>query len=552
MARRKRATYRTNQPPAPLSRLTRRFLIWTGAALALLLLLGAGGYLFLMTWLQGEGFRSYLAGAMQKAGGAAEVSIPQNISIDGSRITLPECTLSKAPLFRELSLRQLHVEVDRPALLRRWLRLRQVSVEELQLTLGSTPTPAAPQPQESAPQAPQAQHSDPEQATTEESPAPDTPALPTAAPQATGRSFFKGVQLTSFESLYTTTTLLTGPDGSRRYSMSGYHLTATPKRENSAWALNLENGRIHTPHTWLRECGLKNAKILCGDDEVRLSEARVLLTPGDMRLSGVFTPSSGDWNAQVDIHQANVARILNADWRKRLTGRLFGQLRFTGQHPGNWQEKGHLHLEKARLEGLPFLSDIKVGNTRPYRSLTLEKATCTLSYPCTDEQDGITNAWLWDNIDVRSTGGELLVRGRVLTGMDGALAGTLDIGLPAQVIADLGLSHTAAVAQLFSAPVRVQGYVWLRVNLSGTLAAPQEDLSVRLAAILPEVLPSLADQAVKSLGSALEAFLPGKSTPAEKAETSATDDPENTPKEAPAQPARQIQDAIKSGLDMIF
>lgn len=533
----------------------RRLLIWLGILLALLLVLCIGAYLFLMSWLRGDGFRSYLTTAMQQTSGAAEVSIPQNMVVDGSHMTLPECALKQAPLFHELRLRKLHLDVNRPALLQRWLRFRHLSAEELQLTL-STAAAEQPAARPAAPPAPAT--AEPAQAAAATGSSAPAAAPPVASPAALhtaisrpGSSFLKGVQLTSFESHYTTTTLLTGHQANRSFSLSGYHLTITPKRDTAqgTWLLNLENGRILTPFNWLRECGLKSAKILYSPESIRLSEARVLLTPGDLRFTGEYTPLTGRWKADADISQASVARLLNEDWRKRLTGRLNGQLHCTGQHPGAWQAKGQLRLDSGRLEGLPILSEIKLGGTRPYRTLTLEKASCTISYPYAEPQHGIADAWLWDNIDIRATDGNLLIRGRIITGMDGSLAGALDIGLPVRVLAELGLSQSPAVAQLFNAPVKVPGYVWLRVNLSGTVSAPQEDLSVRLATILPQALPGLAEQTVNSLGSVLSSFLPEKEQPAPaKPDSSA---PQPKPAAAP-QPLQPIQNAIQSGLDMIF
>lgn len=556
MARRNRASFKlSKQTPLTISQRTRRILIWLGALLGLLLLLILGAYMVFMSWLQGDSFRHWLERTIGRASGAAAVAIPENLVVDGQHMTLPQCDISGTPYFSTLKLRKLHVEVDRAALLQRWLKFRHLSAEELHLTLGGA-APAA-QPARPAAKAPRPAARTARATTApaaQQQPAAAAATLPADAP-STG--FLKGIQAPTFESHYTVTKLVTGQNPEQSFSLSGYHMIATPKRAagGTDWELNLENGRILTPYTWLRESGLKSAKILYRKDAVQLANARVLLTPGELRARGNYDPATGNWQATVDIDRADVARLLNDDWKKRLTGRLQGDLQCSGTYPGSWKAKGNIRLEKGILEGLPILSDLRIGDSRPYRSLSLEKATCTLTYPYTDPQLGIANAWLWDAIDVRAADGALLLRGRVITGSDGALSGALDVGLPSKMLAELGLSKTPHLRELFNAPVNIPGYVWVHVNLSGTVTAPQEDLSARLAIILPQALPGMADHAVQSLGSAISSFLPDMGKPAAAPATTGEDAPAETP-QSPRQPtpppAKQLQDALQSGLDMLF
>lgn len=539
MARRKRGSFHIRQAPLSLGQRTRRILIWAGAALGVLLLLLLAGYVYLLSWLQGAGAREYLAGKLQKATSAASVSIPENIDVDGNHITLPACTVSGgAHGLQELSIRKLHLEVNRLALLRRILQLNHFSVEEMQLLFqlpGKRSAPAA----ATAPAAPAA--------AAEAAPAPTAQA---SASVSSGSLFVRDMRVRSFESHYTDTTLTAGD---KQFSLKGYQLTALPRPElgEGAWAIAIENGRIRTPFHWLQESGVKSATLLYRSKEVQLSDCRIELAPGQLTAKALYQPGSKLWKARVDVQQANVARLLNEDWSKRLLGELHGYIDMSGDAGrAEWEADGELYLKHGVLEGLPFLSDLRLRDTTPYRSIRLEKASCRLTYPYSEPEHGLSNAWLWDRIDVRSEDGNLLLRGRIITGAQGQLSGALSVGVPAKLLAELGLSKTPLVQKLFNAPVEVPGYVWVRINLSGTVKEPHEDLSVRLATVLPEALPALADQAVGSLGSVINTLLPGrqersKQTPPKK-------DPAPAKDKKPARPAEKVRDLINTGLDILF
>lgn len=533
MARRKRGTFLNKQAPLTLKQRTKRILIWVGAALGVLLLAGIAGYMYLLSWLQGEGFRTYLAGQIQSKTGAAEVSIPENLSVEGRHMTLPACTLREARIIKEFSIHKLHLEVDRLALLRRMLHLNHFSVEEMQLTV-QLPDGKA------------------KGGVVSPTPAKEPQAATAAVSIASGEGVMKDFRARSFESHYTDTTI---NYKDKTFSLNGYQLVALPRPEfgKNAWAIGLENGRIRTPFSWLKESGVKSATLLYRGEGVELSDCKIELAPGNLSAKGVYLQGAGLWKARVDINQANVSRLLNEDWKKRLIGELFGYLDMSGEaSKGTWEARGKLRLEKGVLEGLPFLSDLRLHGTMPYRSLQLEKATCQLTYPYSEPEHGLHNAWLWDKIDVRAKDGSLLLRGRVITGADGTLAGMLSVGVPSKLIAELGLSKTPIVNKLFNAPVEAPGYVWLRINLSGTVSEPHEDISVRLATVLPEALPALADKAMDSLHTVIGAFIPKQQQEAEEDVTE-----EQQEEEAPAKPARQkagdkVRGLINSGLDMIF
>ena len=514
MARRKRAQFLTKQAPLSSHRFLRRVCIIAAAVAILLALGGVAAYVFFISWLQGEGFRTRLESSLTEAMHAQHVAVPENMTVEGRHMTLPQLNMQGARAFDNLSVRKLHIEVDRRALWDRILKLHHFSAEEAQLTVSLPPKIALDE-----------------------------------NPHISKSSFFKGFQAKSFESHYTDTHFLFGE---RKISLRGYLLTLKPlaKAGKGSWSITAENGRLSTPYSWLQECGVKKATLLYQPDALTLENCTVLLTPGEMRVTGIFYPESGQWRANLDIASANVARILRSDWKKRLTGSLQGGFDLEGCGP-DWEAHGEIRLENGVLEGLPFLSDMQIGDTRPYRRLRLQKASCRITYPYSDSERGIQHAWLWDRIDIRSEGADLLVRGHIIIGDDGSLSGTLRVGIPAKTIADMGLANSKLTELIFNAPAEAPGYLWLHVNLSGTTDSPQEDLSVRLDTVLPLCVPELAEKAINSLEGVLKAFIPATQAPKEQ-DTPAKNETESSQKKPQSQSVEQIKSIINSGLNQFL
>lgn len=532
MARRKRGDFLTKQPGSLSTHGARRIFIGLAVAVGCVLVALVVAYISLLSWLQGDGFRSKISTYMQKTVHAQEVSIPENLLVDGNMLTLPQFTLRKAKYFDELSVSKLHVGLNRGALLRRILRMDQFSAEELKLVL---------RPREE--QAPESKGKSTNVATPQKHTQKAT-SVPTAG-------FFKEIQARSFEAHYADTSLILS---NREYGLNGYRLVASPYPEGGkdAWTLAIENGRVVTPFSWLSESGVKSATVRLTGDEIRLTSCRILLSPGDIRAKADYKMSTGLWTAKVDVQRANVERLLKADWRKKLIGALVSHIDFSGRVGEGWKADGELRMEDGMVEGLPILSELKVDGMTPYRKLKIEKASCRLSFPYSDAQHNIHQAWLWDHIDVRAQGGTLVVRGHVITGQDGSLSGTLRIGVPQKLLVQLGLADTPLASQLFNAPIESPGYLWLHMNLSGTLADPHEDLSVRLATVLPQCITTISDKAVRSLRGVLSNFVPADLMPGAPQEQQDKQDAQKSSSPATPKPVDKAKDAIQRGLDLFL
>ena len=542
MARRRRGNFLAKQSNTRGTSRARRIALGFAIAFGFIVLMVGVSYLCLLGWLQGDDFRERIGNFMQKLTHAEQVAIPENLQIDGGKLTLPQFTLRKTKFFEELSIGKLHVGLDRLALLKRILRMNQFSAEELRLIIRTD----------------HREHNEPGAPNIDKKPTPSAPGQTgtrkaNSSPAYGSHPFFKNVQAHSFEAHYTDTSII---HENREYGLTGYRLVATPypKGGKDAWTLNIENGRVVSPFSWLRESGVKTATVRWVGDEVRLTSCRILLSPGNISAKAHYKLSTGQWKARIDVQRAGVERILKPDWRKKLTGVLVGHIDFAGQAQQEWGANGELRMEDGIIEGLPLLSELKLHGTTPYRTLQIEKASCKLSFPYTDAQHNIHNAWLWDNIELRTRGGSLIVHGRVITGQDGSLSGTLRIGVPQQLLAELGLEQTPLTAQLFNAPIELPGYVWLHMNLSGTFDDPHEDLSVRLSTILQQSISSIPGAAVQSMQKVLHNFIPSTKVPTPATQQDDTKEPHHSTPAVPL-PEKSVEKAgelIQKGLNLFL
>ncbi len=530
MARRRKDSFMSGRRHggSVASSFLRKVLLWGLAALAVLVLAGFLGYAQLLSWLQSESFRDSLEGVLSNKAQATSAKIDGTLSLSANRVSLKGLSLQRPALPQGLEARNLHAEVVRSALLDRELHLTRLMVEEGALTLNLDHKKAAPAPTSTRKSGSTGKGKGKSSAKKEEGKASSSFAAGFAPTHVRldkldCKDFHASLRLSDKE-----------------YTLADCALSATPLARNKgkqAWDVRLSNGRLHTPLPIIGDCSLKTATLTLDDQHLTLSDTRLMLSPGELIVKAAREQSNGKWSAHIRANSVDIARLIGEDWKKRLTGSIIGRMQVEGNASGLQQAEGELSLQQAVLEGLPFLSNLPVGNSYPYRSLRLEKATAHLSYPHADTARNIHRAWLLDNIDLRAQGGWLLVRGHALVDDDGALAGTLLIGLPENIATLHAPVDSSLFRNLFNAEGE-SGFLWLRLNLSGTLSDPQEDLSVRLSTLISSALPEAAQ--------VLRGLLLPNATPAEGAPAATPATPEAT--EAPR---KLLEDAGKAAGELI-
>ncbi len=278
-----------------------------------------------------------------------------------------------------------------------------------------------------------------------------------------------------------------------------------------------------------------------------------MLSPGELVVNAMQDTATRDWSADLRVNKMDMARLLSQDWKKRVSGGLYGQLDMSGNAAGLQRAEGRLSLQQGELEALPILSKLPVGNSYPYRQLQLEHAEARLSYPHADAGRNIRRAWLLDDINIRGKNGMLLVNGHVLVDEDGTLGGTLHIGLPADIATLLAPEGTPLFGRLFHREGEVTNYFWLRLNLSGTLDDPQEDLSARLTTLVGDITQratGLLGGLLSTAGAAAEKAEPG---------TEEEEEEQKEPAKQPSSPGNIInkaggaaQDILNTGIRSLF
>lgn len=527
MARRKRKNLFGHK--GENGRAWKRLLLWLLAVLSGLLVLGVIAWYQALAYMQGEGFRRTLEERMAAQFRAQRVGLNSTLHIDGERVSEDGMSVEKAGALRSAKAGRLSMEVDRLALLSRRLNIRKISVEEAELLFEQkeAATPSGPK---SKPAKKGAKTS---------------AAAPAAAPAK--KSFFS-LQGWEMELMECKDTELTYRRRGEDYSLQGCTVTTTPLKKGG-WLHTAENGRLHTPFALLRGASVRTAAVQQDAGGLSLTDCRIMLYPGEMRVRAHQDAATQKWSANIALNKASMAPLLRGDWKKRVSGELYGKATLTGEQGAVTAGEGTISLQDGVLEALPFLSELPGEGGYPYRHIELDKAECRLSFPYAAPAHHIAEAWLFDNINIRSKSGLLRVHGHVIVGTDGALGGTLTIGLPTNIVSAL---PTATLVQgLFNAAGE-EGYLWLNINLSGTLDEPEEDLSVRCAALMQGSLPNAAGQAAATAEQMFRALLtPPKPTPKAEGEQDAPD-AVHTATDAVNAAADGVQQGINGALKLLF
>lgn len=450
--------------------LLRRIVILAAASVAIITIALVAGYYQLLSYLQGDSFRKTISDTLRSISGARQVEVAGNLNIQGNRVSNEGISLTGMRQVEQAKATGISAEVNRSALLGRKLHLYKLTMEEASISISMDENTVA-----------------------------GLPSLPASAKNTgkkkknsnrkkrTTNSSNDGIKLGKqdfeLELLECRDANLHLTRNNGKYQLLSASVTATPapKIAPEAWQLNIESARLHSPFSYLRDSSVKSATVICTPREIDLTDSSLMLTPGELRVKAHYDLKLDAWSADMQVHKGNIHRLLSDDWKKRFHGELYGRLLLTGKDSQVSTGTGSISVQNGTLEGLPFLSQLPVGNTYPYRSIELEKAECQLLFPF--NSDKLQNAWLFDKINLRAKDGSLIVHGHVLIGTDRRLSGTLTIGLPQKILGGALVAHEAIAAKLFTAHGEEPGYVWVNMNLSGTIDHPEEDLSVRIATL---------------------------------------------------------------------
>ncbi len=458
-----------------------------GGLVTLALALLAGGYCWLVGYISGDAFRTDAEnGLAESLGREGRVSIPQPFELEGASLGLPRLELAMADGSCRLNVGKARAEFELWPLANRCLSIPRMTVARLEL---------------------QTQ--------------PGFFTIPFSELFKTGTR----------RGAFTPENFLIGPiaiergdfifeNGEDTYSICGTRVELAPLAKDYAdWSASFRSGKWKSPYPLIRDVPLHSAVLSSRKGVLKLTDARFLCTPGEVRLQAFFSPDKRKWSVQSRVDNADVEQLLTEDWVKRLSGRLYGKALFQGDLDGLRKAEGDLTLHEGKLTALPVLDKLSIPGGGRFRDIPLNRASAAFSYPYSDRAMQIENAVLIDPLAAESNG-LFRMRGRIIVGEGGRLKGTLLVGIADEVFSSFPQSALSALDSLFNAKGEA-GFRWVNVNLSGTIDSPQEDFSVRALSLLGRgTLRSIEDTAGDLLKTVAPSLSPDGAAPKEEAKPS--------------------------------
>ncbi len=492
-----------------------KVLISLAITIVAITLLLTGAYYGVKSYIQNDAFRAKLEDTTKNLTQSDYTRISHPLKLDDEKIVLKSMELARKDFLQGLAILGTEITFKQSALYDKKLHVTNANLDELSilidLTKGSTPLPAI---------------------------------------QQAERSIFDGLIPTEYrvdQIRCENANLLLANDGTL-VNLSNFAMAASPKSPLSmnSWKIALRRGYIETSFELVKRCLVESANINITPEGYTLDDCRIMLSPGDIQVKAAYSNATKGWTAEIQSNKADVKHLLNESWKAKLSGELFCKALLRGNGNGITIANGRLYMQKGLVEALPLLNDVKMRNSYPYRNLVIHEASCKVTYPYTEESLNISDAWLFDDIDIQSKG-KIQVKGHVIVGKDRSLGGSLLIGLPQAVVSTLSSGEESTVSQIFNAGSD-ETYAWLRINLSGTIDDPKQDLSIRLEQMATTYALSQADSAANTI---LKLIGGASSNDEDDNDNDDEADKSDSSEEAPSL-FQQGSDAAKGLLESIF
>lgn len=266
---------------------------------------------------------------------------------------------------------------------------------------------------------------------------------------------------------------------------------ATWRQGETSLQAVVEGGFVETPIMLPAQLvpmtlNLTRASVRLSREDLHLKEATLKwLDAGEITARGHLQPRQGTWELATHLQGIPLNECLNEDWRVRLSGRLEGDLTATGSRTAAPLVKGRLHLRDGVLTALPVLDQLaSYTGVERFKRLVLDVASSDVTV------EGERR--IFEKIIVQSNG--LLHLDGSLTVQGGQIEGNFLLGVTPETLKWI----PGAQQHVFTAthPTGPAGMLWTPLRINGTMQAPREDLSARLAAGAGKVLLDAPGQVV--------------------------------------------------------
>ena len=177
-------------------------------------------------------------------------------------------------------------------------------------------------------------------------------------------------------------------------------------------------------------------------------------------------------DVKANFNSVPIRHWLPEEWKGRVKGSAFGDIRWTGKDPKleTSTGEGSLLIDNGRVEDVPLLNKLaELAQKKSFERLDLNE--CSLAF-----------AWHYPEIDIKDISiqekGKFRIEGEISINRQ-VLRGTIKLGLTREY-----LDWLPNPEEVFSR--RSSGYVWTDVHLSGTIDDPRQDLSQRIIELFKE------------------------------------------------------------------
>lgn len=268
-----------------------------------------------------------------------------------------------------------------------------------------------------------------------------------------------------------------------------------PGSGEQVYDVELNGGAITTPLSLVDRLSLKSAKGRYSNGQVfLLSSEFEALDKAVVRAEGDYSPLNGAWQIRGEVTGARVEDVVEEDWKQKLMGPIAARFEVAGSAEQKAVIRGEVKITDGVLTALPVLNHIAAyANTTRFRRLVLNEAS--LEFEKSGERLDLRQILLSSEGLVRIEGGMRI---------DGELIrkGDFEVGITPGTLAHLPGAETKVFQR------GRLGLLWAPLRISGTLSAPQEDLSRRLIEAagerMFEMIPETGQFALKYGGQVME------------------------------------------------
>lgn len=322
-------------------------------------------------------------------------------------------------------------------------------------------------------------------------------------------------------------------NGEHSYRWESVSLDAIPREKSLD--IKFVGGTVATPVEKLGKLRLQEATLRKNGEDLFLTQSRWrLLEGGRLEVHGSRT----EQRILLEGELKNLAldSLLSPDWQQKVSGEIASELFFQKPEGGEPRLSGATVISDATIGALPILNRLASYSANPrLLRLSLEQCRADVTWQAGGWQ--LANLLLEDEGLLRIEGG-LALQGE-------ALSGELRVGVPPGLLANI----PGAEEKVFFAGER--GLLWAPVQVSGTLANPQEDLSARMIRAAQErmfeLVPETGAWALRygasTLDEGTQALLSGQGIILQKSTQAAT--------QAVQQGTRLVEEGVGTGFGIL-